>query len=247
MDEVESLFSKDESDSVDATEASAAGAGEKKENAGADQGAAKNIEIKDVSDLSKLQAFSDIAVISKRFLPKTKRFEFYGAPALVLNDSFFYVFGLQGRAGYHFNERYGIEGSYTFLTPSPRDVTTGLERYRVKTTSFVTPVAFYGLAFKWSPIYGKVTWLNKKITPFDLYFSGGLGLTALQQGSSALTLQAGTGQIYAMSKKSAFRWDISWNMFSAVSEVDSSRQSALYHTLLLTLGWSWFYPEATYR
>ena len=243
LDEVETMFSKDESTPETARIDSSAKAAQ----TGA-QPDAKQTDIKDVGDLGKLQSFKDIAVISRRFLPKSQRWEFYLAPALTLNDAFFLNFGVQGRVGYYFRERYGIEGIASYMTVSEREVTKDLEVERkVNTTAFVTTKSYMGVDFKWIPIYGKMTWSNRKITPFDLYFSGGLGLTGTNHGESALSFHAGTGQAFALTKSSALRWDFSWYAFSAKSSVDTTGNSSLYNNLVFTIGWSWFFPEATYR
>lgn len=249
MDEVESMFSKDEATSEAAQPQPtppppSAAAGQQQKTDGLSD--VKQTEIKDVSDLGKLQGFKDIAVISRRFLPKSQRFEAYVAAALNLNDAFFYDFGVQARIGYYFRERYGIEGIGTFLTASNRPVTNELKNnLQVVTTAFVTTQSYFGADFKWVPIYGKMTYNNKKITPFDLYFSLGLGMTGTNQGQSDATFHLGTGQAFAFSKGGALRWDFSWYAFQATSTVNNT--SSLYNNLLFTIGWSWFFPEATYR
>lgn len=234
MDEVESLFSQEEQElSAPVSD---------------DRGDSKQNEIKDVSDLEKLSEFKDIAVIQRRFLPRTGRFEFFAGGAAVLNDAFFLNFGFNGRLAYYFQERYGLELVANLLTTSEREVTTDLrEKRRVTTKSLVTPKSYIGLDFKWTPVYGKMTWRNKKITPFDLYFSFGGGTTGTNQGASEPTLHLGTGQVFALSKSTAFRWDFSWNTYSAKSTESTSSGSSVYNNLLITLGMSFFFPEATYR
>jgi outer membrane beta-barrel protein len=205
-------------------------------------------DLKEVKDLEKLSEFKDIAVIQKRYLPKTGRFELYAAPALILNEAFFLNFGLTGRFAYYFKERYGVEFTYTGLTTSERQVTTDLrEKRKVTTTSLVTPKSFMGIDFKWSPIYGKMSWRNKSITPFDMYFSFGGGMTSTNQGKSEPTFHFGTGQIFALGKGTAVRWDFSWNTFSSTSSATGSTASGLYNNLMFSLGLSFFFPEATYR
>lgn len=243
MDEIESLFTKEEDSSETPSPSPPPGTAKQDSTADAKQG-----EIKEVSDLSKLQSFNDVAVIQKRFLPKTSRWEFFLAPTLNLNDAFFINIGATARFGYYFRERYGIEGIAVFLSSSKRQVIDDLHDKRgVDTQSFITPTGYCGADFKWTPIYGKMTWANRKITPFDLYFSWGLGLTNTNQSGSEPTLHAGTGQIFALSKSGAVRWDFSWFMFTAASSVDPSGTRSLYHNLLFSIGWSWFFPEATYR
>ncbi|MES2963699.1 MAG: outer membrane beta-barrel domain-containing protein [Bdellovibrionota bacterium] len=207
---------------------------------------AKSVDVKGVGDLGKLAPFNDVAVIQKRYLPRTGRFEFFGAPTMVMNDAFFLNFGLDGRFAYYFQERYGLEFVAFLLTVSERQVTTDLrEKRSVTTRTIVSPKSYMGLDFKWTPIYGKMTFENKRITPFDLYFAAGLGSTTTNQGTSEPTLHLGTGQTFALSKASALRWDFSWNFFTAPNATGSGR--GLYNNLYLSMGMSFFFPEATYR
>lgn len=241
-EDIENLFNKEEQTTPAATE---------KPSAADKAGNERKEEIKDikeVSDLGKLSTFNDVAVIQRRYLPKSGRFEIFVAPSLVLNDAFFMNFGLNGRLGYNFSERYGIEFTGFALTTSQRDVTKDLASKRgVLTTSLITPKSYIGLDLKYSPIYGKMTSSGATITPFDLYFSVGAGMTATNQGGSEPTLHIGTGQIFALSKSMAFRWDFSWNMFTAESTVQTSRGRAFYNTILISTGVSFFFPEAKYR
>lgn len=216
----------------------------KNPNGTANSGSDKKIRA--VTDLAGLEPLADIAVIQKRYLPKTGRFEAYIAGTSVLNDVFFFNYGLEGRFTYYFQERYGVEFTAAFLTGSQRDSVKGLLGRGIQTQSFITPKGYYGLDFKWSPIYGKMTWLNKSIVPFDMYFSLGLGSTSTSQAGTDPTLHLGSGQIFAITKSSAFRWDISLNSFYAKSLVQGG-SSTLYNNLLLSLGVSFFFPEATYR
>ena len=202
-------------------------------------------DVKGVSDLGKLSPFSDVAVIQKRYLPRTGRFELHLSPTFVMNDAFFLNFGLDGRLAYYFRERYGIEFTGFFLTTSERQVTSDLRDKRgVSTRTIVSPKSYLGLDFKWTPIYGKMTWINRSIVPFDLYFSLGGGTTATNQGANEPTIHLGTGQAFALSKSMAARWDFSWNLFQSTN-VSGGR--SLFNNLYLSVGMSWFFPEATYR
>jgi outer membrane beta-barrel protein len=234
IDEIENMLSKEESQAAPAEEAPAP--------------PKQTGELRDVSDLAKLSPMSDIAVIQKRFLPKTGRFEAFGALSSVLNDAFFMSFGLNLRLAYYFRERYGIELMALGLTTSERQVTSDLRDKRgVVTTSLVTPKSYFGADFKWTPVYGKMAWRNRTITPFDLYFSFGAGSTSTNQGSNDPTLHFGTGQTFALTKASAFRWDFSWNTYQSKSSSSSSNTTSLYNNLFISVGMSYFFPEATYR
>ncbi len=247
-DEIESLFKQDAKEKTS----------EPEETTPRDQALDKMIQdrpaepnkggnLKNLSGLATLSPFGDVAILQKKFLPKTGRFEAYGAATGILNDVFFNNFGLQGRMAYYFQERYGIELVGLFLTSAEKDATKDLrEKREVITSSLVTPKNFIGLDFKWIPIYGKMSYINSRITPFDLYFSGGLGLTGTNLGTSEPTLHLGTGQTFALSKAMAARWDFTWNFFTSNSTAGDGSKS-FFNNLYLTVGMSFFFPEAKYR
>lgn len=205
------------------------------------------VEMKGVSDLANLSEFKNIAVIQKRFLPKTGRFEGFGGLNGILNDKFFVTFGGSLRLAYFFNERWAVEGIGMAFATGEKSVTKGLKDRGVVTTNFVSPTTYYGLDVRWTPVYGKMSFVNRRITPFDLYFSAGAGITNTNQGGAEPTIHLGTGQIFAITKAAAFRWDFSWNFYNATSGVAGAKQNSLYNNLLVTVGASFFFPEATYR
>ncbi|MBC7372348.1 MAG: outer membrane beta-barrel domain-containing protein, partial [Bdellovibrionaceae bacterium] len=110
--------------------------------------------------------------------------------------------------------------------------------------SFGFPKNYFGLDAKYTPFYGKMSWMNKKIIPFEHYFTAGLGNTTVSTGGSGATFHVGTGQNFALSKRFAVNWDFSMMAYSAKS-TDGTVQS--FNDLMLTVGMSFFYPEATYR
>jgi outer membrane beta-barrel protein len=206
-------------------------------------------EITTLSDLGTLAPFEDIAVIQRRFLPKTNRYEAGLTGLTGLNNPFFNSLGLGFKGAYYFREKYGFELIYLYLGSSARQVTKNLEQNRsIATSSFVTPQGFFGAAFKWNPIYGKITFLNNRIVPFDINFSGGLGMTKTNAGREEPTLHLATSQVFAISKAWAVRWDLNWNFYNAQSTLsDQTSKSGTQTDLILALGVSFFFPEATYR
>jgi hypothetical protein len=106
IDEIEGLFKEEaeEDDRIDRRSIKREKKASKKEE-----------EPQEIQDLKKLETFSNIAVIQKRYLPKTGRFEFYFAGATNLNDAFFVGNGLNARFGYYFSEKWGIEAMYSFI------------------------------------------------------------------------------------------------------------------------------------
>ncbi len=210
---------------------------------------APKTNVKTLSDLANLAPFSDVAVIQRRFLPKTGRFELSGGVFNNLNNPFFNAFGVSARIAYYIRERYAIEGLLSVATTASRQVTDDLEKNRlISTDNVITSNGFYGVAFKWNPIYGKITWLNKTIVPFDINFNIGGGMTMTSENEHAPTLHLGTSQVFAWSKSMAFRWDFIWNTYSATATRDSGSKETLSQSdLFLGLGMSFYFPEATYR
>lgn len=205
--------------------------------------------VNSLSDLATLAPFSDVAVIQKRFLPKSKRFELSGTAFTNLNNPFFNSMGASARLAYYLTEKWAIEGIGAFGTTTTRQVTDDLESDRgITTDNVLTSKGYFVGAIKWNPIYGKITWLNKTIVPFDLNFNVGGGMTQTTEGESCPTLHLSTSQVFAWSKGMAFRWDLVWNMFSGeTTAVNGKKETLMQNDLFLGIGMSFYFPEATYR
>lgn len=206
-------------------------------------------DAQNLSDLANLAPFNDVAVIQRRFLPKTGRFEFSGSGFTNLNNPFFTNLGLGLGVAYYFREKYAVEGIFKIASTGSRQVTDDLEANRgITTDNIVGSKGFGGLALKWNPIYGKMTWLNETIVPFDLNFSLGVGLTRTTLDEDEATIHFGTSQVFALSKGMAFRWDLAWNMYQATVPKDGGGTEKLnQNDLFLGLGMSFYFPEASYR
>ena len=219
-----------------------------------------------VSDLKKLETFEDIAMIQKRYLPKTGRFEFYAAGGTNLNDAFFVGNGISLRLGYNFLEKWGVELVGSYIQNDNRNVTNELVEEGVQTEGEVSTNSYIGMDLKWTPIYGKYAYFNEKIIPFDLYFTLGGGQTTTDSICSAnpsnktkgnnctaklespYTVRVGTGQIFALTKWMAFRWDLAMHMIWVDSENQKGEVTRRRSdNLFLNIGLSFFFPEAKYR
>lgn len=221
------------------------GAQNQKLDANEDRAELQNNKLTEFSGLGRLAPFSEISVIQKRYLPKSERIQFTAAFATITNNPWFTTMGISLKAGYFFTEAWGIEGTYTTMTSSQRQAAQELhDNNNVSADSFGFPKNYFGLDAKYTPFYGKMTWLNKKIVPFEHYFSAGGGNTTVSTGGSGFTVHLGTGQNFALSKRFAVNWDFSMMAYSAKSS-DGTVQS--FSDLLLTVGMSFFYPEAKYR
>lgn len=204
-----------------------------------------------LSDLGRLSPFSEVSVLQRRFMPKTERFQASFGFGGITNDPWFNGIGGSLRFAYHFTEAWAVEGTGTFLSSSEREAAKDLfTNNRVSTSSIVSTKGYFGLDLMWTPIYGKMSLFNKRIIPFDMYFSGGMGQSQVDgaKSDSIMTMHFGTGQIYALTKSWGFRWDFSWNTYTANQVSASGKESSTqFNNLILTLGGSYFFPEVKYR
>jgi outer membrane beta-barrel protein len=207
-------------------------------------------ELRDITDLKDLAPFNDIAIIQRKFLPKTRRFEASSSLLLGMNNSFFNNLGADLRLGYYLTEKWGFEILYEAITNSKKQVTKDLEELSVRTTNLITPTGYFGGLVKWSPMYGKIAFMNTTIVPFELYFYLGAGNTTTEEGSS-FTTTIGGGQLYALTKGMAFRWDLLAHFYSVALAADATRnlpaRDQAQTDLHLTVGMSFFFPGAKYR
>lgn len=214
-------------------------------DANEDRAEAQNNKLTDFAGLSRLAPFSEVSIIQKRFLPKTNRIQFTGGFTTITNNPWFFTAGVSLKVAYYFTEAWGVEGLYNAMSSSARQSANELhDNNRVSADSFGFPKNYMGLDAKYTPFYGKMTWLNKKIVPFEHYFTAGVGNTSVSTGGSGPTMHFGTGQNFALSKRFSVNWDFSTMIYSAKS-TDGTNQS--FSDLSLTVGMSFFYPEAKYR
>lgn len=196
------------------------------------------------SDLYFIESFEDLAIIHPRFQPKSKRFQFSLGGNTILNDPWFNQFGLSLRSSFHFNEFFGFEiaaNSYSgSSTTHAKDLASQLG---VLTASLVQPKSYLGAHLIFTPLYGKMSLFNQRIIPFDIFVTIGAGTTSLEgaRAAGASTYHLGAGQLFAISRHSAFRWDIAVNMFTAQSRLQLKTTST--QNVAMTFSYSYFLPE----
>jgi outer membrane beta-barrel protein len=202
-----------------------------------------------VVDLQSVQGANrrktETIVIQRNYMPKTERFMIFGGFTFLPTDVFYKTFGLQARASYHFSETWGAEMTGMFLGSSRSAELTDVENKQgVNVQNLVSPKTYVGLDVYFNSIYGKAAFLERKIVPFEVYFSAGYGkmTTALSQGLD--TLHLGIGQLFSLSRSNALRIDLSLLSYKSLTITGDPQ---LTNNLLLTVGYGHFMPEARYR
>ncbi len=189
--------------------------------------------------------YQDIAVVQRNYMPKAERFQLTLGGTLVPTDVFFRTYGLNLKGTYHLNEFWGLEG-FGFLTgSSARAEVNDLEKNQlVVVKNLISVKSFYGINASYSSIYGKTSILNRKIIPFEIYQTVGIGKVINQNNDESMSFQVGIGELFSISRSSAIRADLTWAFYNATT-IAGDTQSA--NSLFLSVGYSYFFVEPTYR
>lgn len=209
----------------------------------------KTLKVKKLSDLVHLSPFSDVAVIQRRFMPKTGRVSASLLSTFILSSEFFLNPGLEGHLSYHFLEKHAVELSGYYVLTFNRGVTNDLVKIGAN-VSEETPIsmAFIGMTYKWMPVYGKIAFYNRQILAFDTFFNIGGGMSAVKKKEAPVVIwspavTAGIGQVFAITRDLGLRWDFRWHMTVA----KLSGKVRPLHNILFSVGLSYYYPSAGLR
>lgn len=221
----------------------------------------KKIKIKSVSDLRHLAPFEDIAVIQKRFLPKTFRGEAGLSLMSILNNKFFYLAGGAFRLGYFIREKHGL-GLQGYAIHNWEKLISSRLRVNQAITAFnhIAPRFFLGVYYKWTPVYGKFSFMNRKIEYFDIFFNFGGGVkyivSALPKNVSGSGVtrpvrpwapagRFSTGQVFALNKDFGATWEFTYYVY--FYELLGLQGIRWRHDLSLSLGFNYYFPGVSER
>lgn len=146
---------------------------------------------------------SELGVVQNRLYTKSRKIELGALFGLVSTDPFLSVQSVGGSVGFHLSEYLGLRllGWKTRVSPSNALLT--FQATRGATTNTNEPKAFLGAELAGSIIYGKLSFVGKKIIYYDLHLLGGGGVTETESGSYVTPL-IGIGQQIYLSKSLSF-------------------------------------------
>ncbi|OFZ29142.1 MAG: hypothetical protein A2622_13955 [Bdellovibrionales bacterium RIFCSPHIGHO2_01_FULL_40_29] len=183
-------------------------------------------------------------VIQKNYMPKTDRFGLSGGVTLFPSDVFFKTFGAQIRGSYYLNETWGAEISGILLSSTKSTELQDLEsKQGVTAHNLATLKNYLGVNLYFSSMYGKYALNDRKIFPFEIYQTVGLGQVATDK-SSGTAFSLGMGQVLSLSRNDALRFDLSV-LFYQTETVSAGQQAAT--SLLVSLSYSSFFPTVGKR
>lgn len=189
--------------------------------------------------------FSDTVVIQKNYMPKTKRFQFYGAITYSPNDIFFDTYGINARGDYFFSEAFGIELEAFFLKTNPAKVVKTLESNQsVSTDNLVTPSSFMGVSAYFSSIYGKTAVFDRNIVPFEIYETIGIGKMNTTSSVSSDALKLSVGQLFSLNRNSSVRIDLGIYFYQSKTV---QGEMANTNSMFLNVGYQGLFPAVGRR
>lgn len=199
----------------------------------------------DFRDVGSSSLYSDLAVIQKNYMPKSGRFQLTAGLVTVPTDVFYLTGGLSLRALYHFNEAWGAELFYNYLSSSARpEIDNISNNNNVSVQNLVSLKSFMGANVYYNFMYGKMSMNETKVLPFELYNTIGGGNMTNSQNYSSSAVQVGMGGLLSLTRSTALRLDLTWAFYSTKNIVG---QDSNENSTFLNLGYSWFFPEPDYR
>lgn len=199
----------------------------------------------DFRDVGSSTLYSDLAAIQKNYMPKSGRYHLTAGLVTVPTDVFYLTGGVSLRALYHFNEAWGAELFYNYLSSSARGEIDNIgNNNNVSVQNLVSLKSFMGGNIYYNFMYGKVSMNDKKVLPFELYNTLGGGNMTNSQDYTSSTVQVGIGGLLSLSRSTALRLDLQWAFYSTKNILG---QDSNENSTFLNLGYSWFFPEPDYR
>jgi outer membrane beta-barrel protein len=126
-----------------------------------------------------------IKAVSRKVFLKEGRFELAPLLSVTTNDPFFRHWGVGGRAAYHVNDAFALEGGVMVVPPGFRENLPPLDLLRERAALINADAKLIGLSdvgVTFSPVYGKVAILSDAIIHFDTFVAAGAGVVSDSNG-----------------------------------------------------------------
>lgn len=169
-------------------------AGDKKSDAKTGEAKAEDKSDKlDISDLEQkywAPKDTDFSVVQNRTYTKAKRWSFSPMYGALINDTFNEGPSFSGKLNYYFDERSGVELSYTTTDSSDSDTT---KKFKNQLTGgavqpdFNRDVSLISVGYNFVPFYAKMSFMGSKILYFDMQITPWIGAATYSQVAAAAT------------------------------------------------------------
>jgi outer membrane beta-barrel protein len=122
-------------------------------------------------------SWQDIVVVPRKAFLKGGRFEFAPFSGVSVNDNLIRHYAFGGEITFFLSDVFsiGVQGQYFVKAFTPTEENVGLQYNRIPTLNRY----LYGgaLNFGYVPVYGKFALFNKQIMHWEIFASGGVGIT----------------------------------------------------------------------
>ena len=180
-----------------------------------------------------------VVTVKKRYFLKTKRSEIGANAGFLFGDTFVNTIGFSGLYAYHLSEMFFLEATGGFYLNYNSDSTKQLIN-DFGITPDTDDVKYYAEAhIGWTPIYGKLNFLGKKIVYFDASLYGGGGITDAKVSGLSPHVVVGLAQRFVFTKWMALRLDVK---DSVVIRDSAGTAGTLRNMVGVYVGLSFFLP-----
>lgn len=156
-----------------------------------------------VQALAEKDYFRTIKVVQKKPVTKARRIEISPFFSYLPNDDFVRGYVPGADIAYHFNEGVAIEATLAYGLHSNKQLLGDIRKMGVQ-PAVLDRMGFMGsVGFNWSPLYGKIAYLERKIVAYDLFFATGFGVTNTELEITTSTTGGGGGETVEKEKRDA--------------------------------------------
>ncbi|KFA92420.1 outer membrane beta-barrel domain-containing protein [Archangium violaceum] len=187
--------------------------------------------------------------VQRKVYLKKGRFELAPSVTLSVNDPYYTKFGAAVRGAYYLADTLAVAGRFSAMQVLPED------DVRIAKRTFDSRI-FYSVPqwsamgdVEWSPLYGKVAFLND-ILHFDAYLLGGLGVVNTETSSVLMTSGAPRGPSFAADLGLGLRFvardylavNVALINTTYVDQPLNTSKGATQNLMTLNAGISFFFP-----
>jgi len=158
-----------------------------------------------VQSLTEKDYFRTIKVVQKKPVSKARRVEISPFFAYLPNDDFVRGYIPGADIGFHFNEGLALEATVGYGLHSNKQLLGDIRKMGVQ-PAVLDRMGFMGsVGFNWSPLYGKIAYLERRIFAYDLFFATGFGVTNTELEITTSTTGGGGETVIKEKRDASFQ------------------------------------------